>query len=329
MQLGGAGNRNDPRLLRQQPRQGHLGGRRPLGLCDGAQGIYQRLVCLPSLGAETRNHAAEVVLAEVRAVVDGSREKALAQRAERHKADAQLLQGGQDGLFRFAPPQGVFALHCGHRLHGMGPPDGLRTRLRQAEMQHLALSDQVLHGARHILNGHLGVHTVLVQQINHIGAQALERALDRLADVLRPAVENLLLAVVAKGETELGRDDDLVAHGGQGLAEQVLVEEWAIDLSGVKEGHPPLHRCTNECDGLAAVRGWAITVAQPHAAQAQGRDLQARPAQFALVEHVVLVALIHGHPPKVCGRRTRPACQWRRPHTGEPSTSRCGWPPRW
>ncbi len=60
MQLRGAWDWNDPRLLGQQPRQGDLSGRRLLPLADLAEQINQGLIRLERLRSEAREGAAEV-----------------------------------------------------------------------------------------------------------------------------------------------------------------------------------------------------------------------------------------------------------------------------
>ena len=60
MQLRGAGDRNNPRLLGQQPGQRDLSGRRLLSLCDAAEQIDQGLIRLERLRREARQRAAEV-----------------------------------------------------------------------------------------------------------------------------------------------------------------------------------------------------------------------------------------------------------------------------
>ena len=47
--------------------------------------------------------------------------------------------------------------------------------------------------------------------------------------------EPVVRAVGVQVEPELRRDDDPVAHGRQGLADELLVDERAVDLGGVEE----------------------------------------------------------------------------------------------
>jgi len=56
----GAGNGNDPRLLRQQPRKGDLSGRYVLSFRDRAEQIDQSLVRFSSFRRKARNAIAEV-----------------------------------------------------------------------------------------------------------------------------------------------------------------------------------------------------------------------------------------------------------------------------
>jgi hypothetical protein len=96
----------------------------------------------------------------------------------------------------------------------MRATDRLHARLGKSEVLDLAFQNQVLHRARHVLDRHARVDAVLVEQIDDVGPEPLERGLGDLLDVLRPAVQAPLLAcmridVVA----ELGGDHDLRADG--------------------------------------------------------------------------------------------------------------------
>jgi hypothetical protein len=75
-----------------------------------------------------------------RVLVDLAGQEALAERAEGHEADAELLQQRQDLLLGLAPPQGVLALQGRDRLHGVRAADAVGARLGQAEVLDLALA---------------------------------------------------------------------------------------------------------------------------------------------------------------------------------------------
>ena len=106
MQLRGAGDRHDPRLLSQQPGERDLGGRRLLPRCDSREQIDQGLVCLARLRREAGNDVAEIGAVERRVLVDRAGEEALAQRAEGDEADPEFLKRRQDFLLGLAATTG-------------------------------------------------------------------------------------------------------------------------------------------------------------------------------------------------------------------------------
>ena len=91
VQLRGARDRNDPRLLREQPRQRELRGGRLLPSCYPGHPIHQRPIRLAILGREAREAVAEVGAVERRVLVELPREEASSERTERDEADSELL----------------------------------------------------------------------------------------------------------------------------------------------------------------------------------------------------------------------------------------------
>src|SRR5579872_707198 len=118
MQLCGAWDRHDPRLLRQKPCQCYLGRRRLLPLPNFTEQINQRLVRLERLRCEAREGAAEVGAVEGHFLVHLPREKTPAQWAVGYQADAEFSEGWYHFLLRGSRPQRVFALKGGERLDG-------------------------------------------------------------------------------------------------------------------------------------------------------------------------------------------------------------------
>ena len=107
------------------------------------------------------------------------------ERAERHEADAELLEGGQDLVLGLAPEQGVLALQRGDGLHGVGAADRVDAGLGHPEVVDLAGLDELLDGAGDVLDGDVRVDAVLVEQVDGVGAQAPQGAVDGGADVVR------------------------------------------------------------------------------------------------------------------------------------------------
>src|SRR2546428_11699712 len=84
--------------------------------------------------------------------------------------------------------------------------------------------------------GTVGVDAVLVEQIDNVGLEALERGLGHLLEVLRPTIQAQPLPLGTKFEPELGGNLHVVAYGGKRLAHEFLVRKWTIGLSRIEEG---------------------------------------------------------------------------------------------
>src|SRR4051794_13751883 len=104
MQLGRTGNRHDPRLLHQQPRERDLRRRRVLPLGESREEIDERLIHLPIFGLEARNRVAEIRAVELRLFRDRTGEKAFPQRAEWDEANPEFFESWYDCFFRSAEP---------------------------------------------------------------------------------------------------------------------------------------------------------------------------------------------------------------------------------
>src|SRR5277367_3762590 len=108
----------------------------------------------------------------------------------------------------------------------MGAPNTLSAGLRHSEVPHLALADQILHGAGDILNGHIGIYPMLIEEIDCIGAQSLQRRVRVLANTFRPAVQSF--SRNSFPETEFRRNHHVLAKRLDGLPYHFLLQVWAI-----------------------------------------------------------------------------------------------------
>src|SRR6478752_6105594 len=154
----------------------------------------------------------------------------------------------------------------------MGAANGGRSCFGQPEVPDLAGADELLHGARDILDGHLRVDAVLVEQVDDVGAQTPQGAVDRGTYVLGPATDPALMSALVEREAELRRDDDLVADRLQGLTNDLLVRERPVHLGRVEERDAVVDGLAQERDHVRAFGGRAETLADPHAAQPDRPD---------------------------------------------------------
>src|SRR6516162_8105506 len=168
MQLRGAGDRNDPRLLSEQPGKGDLSRCGLLLLRDLANQINKGLVRLSSLWREAGKLVTEVGAVKRRVLVDRTRKEAFAQGTERDEPDPKFLKRRQHLFLRLAPPQGIFALNRSDRLDGVCTTDRMHARLREAEVLDLTFLDQALHRAGDVFNRNVWVDAMLIEQIDDV-----------------------------------------------------------------------------------------------------------------------------------------------------------------
>ena len=134
-----------------------------------------------------------------------------------------------------------------------------------------------------VLDRHVRVDAVLVEEVD---GSILSRLSDPSATRLMCSGRLFSPSAFPSGvdvEAELGGDHHLVAEGREGLADELLVGERAVDLGGVEEGDAALDGRPDQRDPVPLVRGRAVAEAQAHAAEAEGRDFQIALSEFALL----------------------------------------------
>src|SRR5207249_3769862 len=252
-QFGGTRDGGHPRLLGQQPREGDLRRCRPFLLRTSPQDIYGGLIRFASLGREARHDVPEVGAHKRRFLVDRAGQEALAEGAEWHESDAELLEGWQQLFFRAPPPQGVLALDRGDLLDGVGAADRAHAGFGHAEVLHLALRNQFLDRARHVLDRDVRVDTVLIIQIDDVGPESFQRTLDALLDALWAAVLDLLPAGITS-DPELRGDHHLSAHRRQRFANELFVGVRTVDFGRIEECDAAFNGRADERDHRLHVR---------------------------------------------------------------------------
>lgn len=144
-------------------------------------------------------------------------------------------------------------------------------------MFYLAFSDQVFDCARDLFDGHRRIDTVLVEQIDTVGAQALQRGVSHCADMLWSTVEASPSGAgnQVDVETEFGGDHHLVADWLQGLAEQLFIAERSVGLGGVEQVHATFVGGADQFDHVLLVGGRAVDLSHVHAAKTECGHFQA------------------------------------------------------
>ena len=201
-----------------------------------AKQIDNGLICFARVRGKARNDVAEIVRVELCVLVDLAGKESFAERTEGHKPNAEFLERRNHFRFRFSQPQRVFVLQRSDRLNCVRATNCFYPGFRKAEVLHFALLNQFLHRSRHIFDGHVGVNAVLIEKIDDIGPEPLERSLGDFLDVRGPAIQPSLLAGAGINfESEFGGDHRLLAERSKRFAHQFFVGERTIDFRGIEK----------------------------------------------------------------------------------------------
>src|SRR5205085_10828761 len=114
---------------------------------------------------------------------------------------------------------------------GVGGPYLRGGEVRRAGVTHLARLDELFERAERLLDRRDAVGTVVLVEVDVVGAQPLQRAVDRTPDVRRRAPGRIAAAL----PTELRRDQDLLTAAGERPPEEELALTAAVRLRGVEE----------------------------------------------------------------------------------------------
>src|SRR5258707_11114755 len=174
LELGSAGDWNDPRFLCKQPRESQLSRGHVLPCSEACNRIHQCTIRLPSSRREPGKAAAIVFFIEGRIFSHGAGEVSLSKWAEGNKSDAQFLKQRKNLFLWALPPKRVLVLQGSHRLNCMRTANGLSPCFRKSKVLDLTLLDQFLSGTCNIFNRHSRIDTMLIQEVNPISTKSFE-----------------------------------------------------------------------------------------------------------------------------------------------------------
>ncbi len=152
--------------------------------------LGEREVPLQVLAGEARAVAAEVALVELLGRAEAPRQEAASERRVGDQADAELLERSGITSCSMSRVHSEYSLCTrGDRVHGVRAADRLGRGLGEAEVANLALLHELGHRADGLLDRRVGVHAVLVVEVDVVGPQPPQRGLAGGAHVLGAAVD--------------------------------------------------------------------------------------------------------------------------------------------
>ena len=161
---------------------------------------------------------------------------------------------------------------------------------------------------------------MLIEQIDRVDREPLQRTFDRFADVFGPAIQfRTDLFSVLDAEAELRRDHDPIALARERAPEQQLVGVRTVDLRRIEERATQVDRAMNRRDRLGLVGG-AIGLAHAHAAQTYLRYFESPAAELAYAQRHRVSPLRENARRNVRGKDAGEGCgAFRHPPTPERS----------
>ena len=216
----GAGDDGRDVRIARAPRDRELRERAAEVLGDGIELRHDLVLRLVGEALDEELHARDGAAAAGRnAVAILSGEQPRGERAPRREAQADVLVEARVfaldalaveevvlGLLHHGLAQ-VVALGDLPRRHDLG-----RAPFGGAPVERLAALDHVVHRPHRLLDRRVGIGPVAIDEVDVVELQALERAVDRVHQVL--AVERaLLVGPVGDAPEELGRDDQYFRRG--------------------------------------------------------------------------------------------------------------------
>lgn len=160
-----------------------------------------------------------------------------------HDADAELAGRRHHLGLQVPGEQRPLGLDDGDRVGRVRAAQLVGSHLADPQCPDLARPDQLREGAHALLDRHPRVDPMQVLEVEVVGAQPPQRAVDGAADVVRPAVE-----ATRDAEPRPGQDADLagqhhpVPSAAQGLAQETLAGPVAVHVGGVEQRHAAVQR---------------------------------------------------------------------------------------
>jgi hypothetical protein len=154
----------------------------------------------------------------------------------------------------------------GDGVGGVCAPQRRRRDLGQPDGSDLAFGDKAGKCADTLLDRNRGVEAVEIVKIDDVGAQVGQGLLTCRAERLRPAVDHP--HPIDSDHAALARQHDLVAPGGEDLADEALVGPEPVKRGRVEMGDTEIQGAEQEPLRLGPARQGMVDVAEVHAPEA-------------------------------------------------------------
>src|SRR5438874_9021388 len=150
-------------------------------------------------------------------------------------------------------------------------------------MLHLDILNYILYSAGNLLNRNIQIDPVLIEQIDGIDPQSLERSLCDLFDVFWSTIESASLpSIIGVGlPSELRRDYNFPVKRSKRFAYQFFVEERTVYLGGIEERDTSLHGGVQQRNHLLLVFRRPVGPTHSHATESDGGNLKIAFSKFA------------------------------------------------
>ena len=160
-------------------------------------------------------------------------------------------------------------------VHGVGAADGLHSDLGQADVPNLPGGDQLGQRSDRVLDRGAAVEPVLVVEIDVVGLESLQGAVDGDADIGGAAVQAVAAGV--GDQAKFSGQHHLVSPPPQTAGEEFFVDVGTVDLGGVDQGDAEVDSAMDGADGFGVVEARAdVGHRHAHSAEAESSNFEIR-----------------------------------------------------
>src|ERR1700683_1413327 len=257
LDLARSGDRNDERLLGQEPCERQLRRRSVFSLRKFGDAIDKGFIRSYAFRPETVKSRTQIRFRiKLRLCIKLMRQIAHANGAPGHKADSQFFAGIEQAiLFRVTVHERILCLEGCDGLYGMCFAYGVGASFREAEMQHLADLDKLFHGTRNVFDWNTRIDPMLIEEIDAVRTETLQAPVHHSLYVMGPAVQT---ALVGEVEAELRCDLHLITERFECSADDRLTCVRAVHFCHIEECNALDVGLADDLDGIVDRRCRAV-----------------------------------------------------------------------